>query len=67
MSAGRWLTLLAVLAAAGFAFWRLQPVETDDAAPPSMPAIALQLERGNGAEPDSLDPQPDYWMEALTW
>ena len=57
MSAGRRLALLVVFAAAGLALWRLQLVETDEAALPFTSAIPLQLERGNGAEPDSLDPQ----------
>jgi len=58
VSAGRRLALLAVFAAVGFAFWRFLPAQREDVPPPPEGAARpMQLERGNGAEPDSLDPQ----------
>jgi oligopeptide transport system substrate-binding protein len=54
---GRRLALLTVLAAVGVVFWRLQLARLDDAPPPPGEPVPIQLERGNGAEPDSLDPQ----------
>jgi len=66
MTAGRRLALLAVFAVVGFAFWRLQVVNLAEAptaaAPRSQRAV---LERGNGAEPDSLDPQRARMDSAL--
>jgi oligopeptide transport system substrate-binding protein len=58
---GRWLVLLVVLAAAGYAWWKAQaPVQ------PGTPITARELTRGNGSEPDSLDPQLARMDSALT-
>jgi oligopeptide transport system substrate-binding protein len=65
MSPGRRLALLGVLAVIAFAFWRLQPLGVDEPRPEA-PAARQQLERGNGAEPDSLDPQLARMDSALT-
>jgi len=65
MSPGRRLTLLGVFAVIAFAFWRLQ-LPGLDAPRPAAPAARQQLERGNGAEPDSLDPQLARMDSALT-
>jgi oligopeptide transport system substrate-binding protein len=65
MSPGRRLALLGVLAVVAFAFWRLQPLGVDESRPEA-PAARQQLERGNGAEPDSLDPQLARMDSALT-
>ena len=64
MTTGRRVALVAVFAAAGLAFWALQSLHLgggEAAAPPP-----LQLERGNGSEPDSLDPQLARMESALT-
>lgn len=63
MSATRRLALAAVFVAVGFAFWKLNLAVVDAPAPPPP---SRQLERGNGAEPDSLDPQLARMDSALT-
>jgi oligopeptide transport system substrate-binding protein len=66
MKAWTWAALLAVAVAAGTGLWRLQaeaPGSGSDAPPPPGPA---RLERGNGSEPDSLDPQLARMESSLT-
>lgn len=61
-----WAALLAVAVAAGIGLWRLQagtPVSGGEAPPPPG---KLRLERGNGSEPDSLDPQLARMEASLT-
>lgn len=61
-----WAALLAVAVAAGIGLWRLQagtPVSGGEAPPPPG---QLRLERGNGSEPDSLDPQLARMEASLT-
>jgi oligopeptide transport system substrate-binding protein len=67
MTAGRRLALVAVFALAGAAFWALQVLHlggSGDGPPP--PPAELRLERGNGSEPDSLDPQLARMESSLT-
>ena len=66
MSIGRRLALLGVFAAVGFAFWQLQLANVDDRGAPAQTQGEQVLERGNGAEPDSLDPQLARSESALT-
>jgi ABC-type oligopeptide transport system substrate-binding subunit len=61
-----WAALLVAACAAGVGLWRLQagaPGPRGEAPPP--PGL-LRLERGNGSEPDSLDPQLARMESALT-
>ncbi|MCU0975192.1 MAG: peptide ABC transporter substrate-binding protein [Steroidobacteraceae bacterium] len=64
MKAWAWTALLAVAVAAVFGLWRLQAGTAGGDAPP--PPGLLRLERGNGSEPDSLDPQLARMESALT-
>ena len=62
---GRRLSLIALVAAAGLAWWALRAPR--DASPAGDTATeARELRRGNGAEPDSLDPQLARMDSALT-
>ncbi len=63
MSLTRRLALLAVLAASGWAFWALLQWEIARLDAPEAPQ---ELRRGNGVEPDSLDPQLARMDSALT-
>jgi len=63
VSVGRRIALLAVFVVVGFAFWRLHLAQWQPA--PEAPTSA-ELVRGNGAEPDSLDPQLARMDSALT-
>jgi oligopeptide transport system substrate-binding protein len=65
MTVGRAIALAALAALAAVAFWRLQLADRGAAAPPPPPP-PLRLERGNGSEPDSLDPQLARMESALT-
>lgn len=63
LSLPRRLGVIAVLVASGFAFWKSTQLAMEDAAT----AVAPQeLRRGNGVEPDSLDPQLARMDSALT-
>lgn len=66
IGAGRRLALLGVFAAVGLAFWGLQSLHLGGGEAGAPPPPALQLERGNGSEPDSLDPQLARMESALT-
>ncbi len=57
MTARRRLALFAVFAFVGLVAWRLQIADRAGPPPATETDTPLQLERGNGAEPDSLDPQ----------
>lgn len=64
----RRLGVVAIFALAGYAYWHLvkQSVQ-DQARAPAPRAVAFDvLSRGNGAEPDSLDPQLARMDSALT-
>jgi len=64
----RRLGVVAVLALAGYAFWRVltYSIESESRAPQPRAAVLNVLSRGNGAEPDSLDPQLARMDSALT-
>ena len=66
MKAGAWVALLAVALAAGVGLWRLQAEAPGSGSDAPAPPAQLRLERGNGSEPDSLDPQLARMESALT-
>jgi oligopeptide transport system substrate-binding protein len=67
MTGGRRLAVLALVALAALGVWALQGGDRGSGAgAPPPPAALLRLERGNGSEPDSLDPQLARMDSALT-
>lgn len=67
MTPGRRLAVVAVFALVGAAFWALQVANLGGAGDASLPSPQLlRLERGNGSEPDSLDPQLARMESSLT-
>jgi oligopeptide transport system substrate-binding protein len=66
MKAWAWAALLAVAVAVGVGLWRLQAEAPRSGGDAPAPPAQLRLERGNGSEPDSLDPQLARMESALT-
>ncbi len=66
MKAGAWVALLALALAAGVGLWRLQSEAPGSGSDAPAPPAQLRLERGNGSEPDSLDPQLARMESSLT-